>query len=194
MGRFASEGSSCLRVDQYRVRSGNGLERRREWRVEVCQGCGGFFGLETGLLPVLGLEHLPVAGGRALALVVLGLLGVFGIACGGDEVAVGLVEDGEADLGGSAFGDWVELVGVGAGDLKAVEEQGGELGVDAVLRQGGDDEGECDLDGVAVLQLREIERGNGLTGSARMGSRCEPSWRDRGWRTVTAGSRRGLQR
>src|SRR6202044_2202334 len=107
MGRFASEGSSCLRVDQYRVRSGNGLERRREWRVEVCQGCGGFFGLETGLLPVLGLEHLPVAGGRALALVVLGLLGVFGIACGGDEVAVGLVEDGEADLGGSAFGDWV---------------------------------------------------------------------------------------
>ena len=62
------------------------------------------------------------------------LIGVFGVALGSDEVAVGLVENGEADLAGIALGDWVEIVGVGAGDLEAVEEQGGELGGRCGLR------------------------------------------------------------
>jgi hypothetical protein len=117
--------------------------------------CG--FGGQALILLSFGFELSPKAGGGAGAFVVLGFLGVFGFLVGCDEVAVGLVEDGLADFAEGAFGDGVELVGVGAGDLEAVEEHGGVFGIDAAFGQGGDDQGECDLDGVTVLEGWEME-------------------------------------
>ena len=77
--------------------------------------------------------------------------------------------DGQADFGGTAFGFGVELVGVGAGDLEAVEEERGAAGIDLVLGQRGDEERERELDGVAVFEDGELEgegRGFGDDGVA----------------------------
>jgi len=124
--------------------------------VGIRNGCVGF-GLEAVLFFPLGLEHFPVAGGGAFALVVLRVVGVFGILVEGDEGTGGGVEGSLADFAGIALGHGVEQAGVAAGDLEAVEEECGALGVDAVLGERGDGEGERYLDGVTVLEGWEVE-------------------------------------
>jgi hypothetical protein len=76
------------------------------------------------------------------------------------------------DGGGGGFdGDGA---GVGGGELEAVEEDGGAFGVDAVAGEGGDEEGDGDLDGLDVFERREVEIQRigqvlGLTGRRRDG-------------------------
>jgi len=87
----------------------------------------------------------------------------FGIEFGGwEEVVFGrevqavLVEGG---LGDGAEGDGVlhEDACVGAGELESVDEAAGAGGRDAVLRHGGDEEREGELDGVEVLERGQFE-------------------------------------
>ncbi len=61
------------------------------------------------------------------------------------------------ELGG--LGDDGEAAGVAGGELEAVEEDGGALGVDGVHGEGADDLGEGELDGFAVLEGGEIDDG-----------------------------------
>jgi hypothetical protein len=86
---------------------------------------------------------------------------LFGVLVGGDLLAV-FVEDGVGDdvvLGGP------EVAGVGAGDLEAVEHDGGSFGVKAVAAEGEKEHGESDLDGFAVVEGGEVE----LDGAAGVG-------------------------
>jgi len=65
------------------------------------------------------------------------------------------VDDDFADAVGVCA--WDEGFGVCAGDLQAVEEWAGALGVDAVLGEGGEEHGERDLDGLAVFEGWEFQ-------------------------------------
>ena len=58
-------------------------------------------------------------------------------------------------VGGVGFG--VEAGGVHGGELEAVEEGGGALGFDVAGGEGVDDDGEGDLDGLAVFEGGELD-------------------------------------
>jgi hypothetical protein len=74
----------------------------------------------------------------------------------GCEVASGFCAgDGADDGGGVGFDD--DGLRVGGGELEAVEEDGGAFGVDAIAGEGGDEEGDGDLDGLGVFDGREVE-------------------------------------
>ena len=62
---------------------------------------------------------------------------------------------GADDRGGVGLD--VDGAGVGGGELQGVEDGGGAAGVDAVAGEGGDDEGDGDLNGFGVFEGREIQ-------------------------------------
>ena len=72
------------------------------------------------------------------------------------EVEAGFgAKEGADDGGGGGFdGDGA---GIGGGELKAVEQDGGALGVDAVSGEGGDEKRDGDLDGFDVFERRQVE-------------------------------------
>src|ERR1700736_5369257 len=72
----------------------------------------------------------------------------------GEVEAVGGGFEGSDDLGGVGPG---ELGGVHAGELEAVEEGGGAFGVEIAGGQGVDDDGEGDLNGLAVFEGGELD-------------------------------------
>ena len=72
------------------------------------------------------------------------------------------------ERGGGGFGGGVG--GVAGGELEAVEDGGGATGVDTVPRNGGDDEGDGDLDGLTVLEQGQVELGVG--GRRRRERKC----------------------
>jgi len=59
----------------------------------------------------------------------------------------------------SAKGSVMMDLGVGGGELEAVEEAGGAFGVDSVKSEGGDEEGDGDLDGFCVFEGGEVDLG-----------------------------------
>ena len=155
---------ALLRMTHYCLSTTHCPSTTHYYCLSTTHGLHGGFGLEAFSLLLPGFELEQVAGDGAGAFVVGGVCVVFGIGVGSDELAGGFVEDGLADFAGGALGSGVELVGVGAGDLQAVEEHGGVLGIDAALGQGGDDQGEGELDGVTVLEGREMELEGGVAG------------------------------
>ena len=95
-----------------------------------------------------GDEFLLLGGGEVLF---NGEIGFFNGEIGA-EVALDYVADYSAGerLGGDGFC-------VGGGQLEAVEEDGGALGVDAVAGEGGDEERDGDLDGFGVFEDGEVD-------------------------------------
>lgn len=79
-----------------------------------------------------------------------------GVLVGGDLVAGG--REGGFGYEVVARGAMVELAGVGAGDLQAVDERAGAFGVEGVAGERADDDREGELDGFAVLERRKVER------------------------------------
>jgi hypothetical protein len=74
---------------------------------------------------------------------------------GGEVGAEGAFDDGADDVGGVGFGD--NGFDVGGGELKSVENDCCAFGVDAIAGEGGDEEGDGDLDGFGVFEDGEIE-------------------------------------
>ena len=68
----------------------------------------------------------------------------------GEVEAFGGGVDGADDVWGVGFG--VEACGVHAGELETVEEGGGASGLEVAGGEGVDDDGEGDLDGLAVFE------------------------------------------
>lgn len=90
------------------------------------------------------------------------------------EVKAGFGAGEGADDGGGVRLDGDGL-GVGGGELEAVEEYCGALGVDAVAGEGGDEERDRDLDGLGVFNGREVEFDwilGGVIGQVLGGSGC----------------------
>jgi hypothetical protein len=85
---------------------------------------------------------------------------LFGIFVEGHGVA-GRVGDGFTDWAADGVGDVARVV---AGDLEAVEDGVGALGVDAVAAEGDEHHGEGELDGVGVLGGGEVELERTLAG------------------------------
>jgi len=72
------------------------------------------------------------------------------------EIQAGFgASDGSSDGGGVGLDS--DGFRVGGGQLKAVEKDCGALGVDAVAGEGGDEQGDGDLDGFGVFDGREVE-------------------------------------
>jgi len=94
-----------------------------------------------------------------LLVVVVGeVVEVFGVEGGagfGEVEAFGGGFDGADGVGGVGFG--VEAAGVVAGELEAVEQGGGAFDVELSGGEGVDDDGEGDLDGLAVLEGGELD-------------------------------------
>ena len=63
--------------------------------------------------------------------------------------------DGADDVGCGRFG--LEVASVVGGELQAIEQGGGALGVKLSGSEGVDDDGEGDLDGLAVLEWGEFD-------------------------------------
>jgi hypothetical protein len=107
-------------------------------------------------------QFLEEAGGGAFGLVLVFVGGVFGVEVEG-YLAAEFVGNGVADLAGAVGmgGDRDKVPGVGTGYLEAVEESGRLAGVDAVVGHGVDEDGEGELDGVAVFERGEVELGEG---------------------------------
>ncbi len=73
----------------------------------------------------------------------------------GEVEAFGGGFDGADGVGGIGFG--VEAAGVVAGELEAVEQGGGALDVEIAAGERVDDDGEGDLDGLAVFEGGELD-------------------------------------
>jgi hypothetical protein len=78
----------------------------------------------------------------------------------GEVEAVGSGVETADDTGGVGFG--LDAGGVGGGELEAVEQGGSASGVEVAGSKGIDDDGESDLDGLAVFEGGEL---NMLTGN-----------------------------
>jgi len=95
-----------------------------------------------------------------------GRLGLRELSCsaGGSDVGRGFFQDGWGglDFADDSFwlGDGVEVAGVAAGKLEAVEQAAGVLEIDLVGGEGIDDLRDRDLDGDAVFEGAEVENGS----------------------------------
>lgn len=88
-----------------------------------------------------------------VAVFVVIVLGVVAVVLRGEGCAVFGVGDGANGADGE-----MDLSGVGRGDLQAVEEETRSFGVDLVGGESLDDIDERELDGLGVLEEREVER------------------------------------
>jgi len=92
-----------------------------------------------------------------------GRLGLRELSCsaGGSDVGRGFFQDGWGglDFADDSFwlGDGVEVAGVAAGKLEAVEQAAGVLEIDLVGGEGVDDLRDRDLDGDAIFEGAEVE-------------------------------------
>jgi len=148
----------------------HGLSRRWPPRTQVVAHLGLMLAVLLALPVQLRMAGPPPVG-TGLVPWILVVLGLFVAEDGGEEklaydlgFGVFVGGDGEAGVGENGFADddggsglVVEVAGVGAGDLEAVEERGGSFGVDAVLGHGGDEHGEGELDGFAIFERGEVE-------------------------------------
>ncbi len=83
--------------------------------------------------------------------------GLFEVEDGGDRAVDGIEDDLFDRAGARGFGRFPGGRQVAAGDLQAVEEQAGTFGVEGVGGEAGEDLGDGELDGSAVLQVAQEE-------------------------------------
>jgi hypothetical protein len=84
----------------------------------------------------------------------------------------GLIWCGESADDGSDGGLDGDGLCVSGGELEAVEQDCGAFGVDAIAREGGDEERDGDLDGLGVFNGREVEFDWNLRGVIGQGLGC----------------------
>ncbi len=123
--------------------------------------------LASGVVGVVGfcVRAVPAL---AVWLVAFGLFQVLVFEDGfgfGDLLAVA-GEDDAADFVDVRLDLVAALAEVGGSDLDAVEEEPGVAAVEKAGGEGGEDAGDCNLNGGAVFERRELERGGGGCGLA----------------------------
>jgi hypothetical protein len=119
----------------------------------------------VGLVPSIQFDFVPLFPIFAEDLFeVLFVVCLLEVRDGGDGTVDGVVDDLFDPCGALGFGFFLGAGEVAAGDLQAVEEQTGALGVEVVGGQAAQDAGDGELDGGAVFELSYFE--GGLSGAA----------------------------